>query len=405
MKKPDLPGLNSGHYISPTSQYGAKAGSPGSELTGGATRPGLMRPGSKSLKPGQISSPITGQLEKTNQLDMGKLDLLTGSLSAIPMIRSGDSIMAGGTKIAMGLAAKTQIAKAFPSLGAKSLGALGALGGGLAISGIADLATTLLPNFAAIPASAFGGYVVGTSAFTSLGLSSGVAGFVGAGLGLGFGIYGVINNRRKKEAAQREEANWLSERVEEISGVIGQYSKNIPLIDDEMSRLDEQYKTNLNIIALNQSENLRFNFQTTEAVKKQSRKMIGNLNVQLSQAGFSQEGLGWFMKGEVEDQQIKALDDENWRFQTEGWKMELQRRKLFGDYKSAQAGLLYARYSVENELDYAQRLLSKNMAKLGSNPMASYEQKARASAGVAFASGLKNQLGEGTKRLERSYYG
>jgi prepilin signal peptidase PulO-like enzyme (type II secretory pathway) len=222
--------------------------------------------------------------------------------------------MAGGSKLALGLSAKTQISRAFPSLGAKSLGALGALGGGLAISGIADLATSVLPNYAAIPATAFGGYVVGTGAFQSLGLSAGFAGFVGAGLGLGFGIYGIINNRRRKEDAQRKEAEWYAERSEEISGVISRYSKVLPLIDDEMGRLDRQYNTNLNIIGLNEMENARFNYKTTESIDKAARKMTANLNVRLAQAGFAQQGLGWFLSGEIQDRQIKEIDFKKSRF-------------------------------------------------------------------------------------------
>jgi hypothetical protein len=370
----------------------------------------------------QIKDPLSGKtgLLGGNLRDQGSA--LGQSLAAIPAIRYGDATLSGLTKISAGFKLQgNEFKSLFPKLSETQLKGVGALGGALAISGMSEMATSFLPSYASIPLSAFGGYVAGSSAFGALGGNAALGGIAGAALGIGFAIYGIGTARRERRRAQERQAEAIAEHTEAVMHGIKAYQNQLPLIADQEKLLQEQYVRNVAILDLNAAQNSRVNFNligggefATQATGnwnfggqygREAKRAIGNLNVQLAQAGFVSQGLGWFLKGDIEDSYLRGVEEENWRFQTERIKLNLQFENLFGEFKAKQNELLYARYQIQNEIDYAKRVLARNLGKLASNPMAGHERQERARAGMALASSLGSMAEGGTKRLERAYYG
>jgi hypothetical protein len=324
-------------------------------------------------------------------------------LTSIPALQSGNAMLEGSAKIGIGYSlASEEVAK---FVGAKIAPTVGALGGVFGIAGLSQISTSILPSYASLPISAIGGYAVGAKAFSGiLGISETAAGAIGAGLGIGFGIFGMLQGRREEKKRLTAEAEEREFRVEQADIQLRGYRDILPLLDDQLGQIQKQRERNLSIIKMNMIETERLNEMTNRETQRTAKKAMGNFRMNVAFAGLSGVGSSWYLAGEIDDYEARKYQEAGHQAAVTMLELENKREEVEDQATAALRDVAYMQMKIGTQIDYTQSLLKRNLLSLESNKYAGPERVGRARAALSLGGAVETLVSAQTEKAKGAYY-
>jgi hypothetical protein len=357
-----------------------------------------------SKKPINLTSDFNDYqpLKKIDSLkQLGRVQSL---LTTIPAMQSGNPLMEGTAKITMGLSLNSDYMANM--LGYETLKgtALGALGGAFGAAGISQIATSILPPYASLPLSGIAGYMVGKEALTNVfGMSQGVAGVAGAVIGIGAGIYSIIQQRNAEKQMLVAQAEAIEGQNEQALKQIEIINKTMPLLEDELQAIQKQRDRNLQIIDFNANQAQKTNEITNFEVRRLAKRTLGQFQLQMAYSGIDASS-GWFIESDVENQFSRKMQESNNKLMVDLKNLEFQKESMLDKVGASLRDVAYTRMTYETELDYTNRLLKRNLDKLNSNKYAGAERQAKAKAALSFGGATETLMRSHSQNAQKEYY-
>jgi hypothetical protein len=368
----------------------------------------------------KTANPIAISKQNFSVASLGKPTL--NLLYQLPALTSSNPLTVGIGTVALGRAFNASSLK--ESLGVKLGGALGALGGALTIFGGAKFATAMLPTAAALPASMIGGALIGADAFKGLGsalssegsrltratgitggLSTGAATIMGAGLGLGFGIYGMIDKRRNERRQMQSQARAIAAQNEEIGAAISRTERILPLFSESTSDLQDQLDRNLSVISYNWNEVDTANRIRNVQLKKLGAKVIGSFRAAIARSNITPGGSDWFLAADAQNSINVKQAEANREAASARIQLNNERANLLYSAKDQFRSLAYQSWQMGTELDYYNRVLERNLNELYSNKYSDWTQRASGESALSAGRRAFNTVEGYASKAERGYYG